>query len=205
MILEKWNDRLSMAMKGIMILLFFIALIEGNKIIILGVFLNIIFAFLPGYLNKNTKYSFPWTLDFMVIFSLLLHTIGFTFDLYHDIKWWWWDNMTHALGSFVFGMLSFHLVFTLNFLGKVIMTIPMVGLFIFLSTMGVGAIWEILEFYMDMILKTNTQLSLNETMSDLQFNFIGAIIISFVGMRYLYVKREKEIGKLVKPEKNGKN
>jgi len=100
------------------------------------------------------------------------------------------------LGSFVVGMIAFHLVFTMNFLGKVVMSVPMMGFFLFLSAMGIGGLWEIFEYYSDFFWGTNMQISLDETMRDLQFDVIGSCMISLIAMRYFFVKRQEGAGDL---------
>lgn len=172
-----------------MLALFVVALFERAPIVALGVFLNLFLSFLPAIVERNARKTLPWTLDFFVAFALLLHTAGIAFDLYHNPTWFFWDEITHFLGSIVIGMIAFHLVFTLNFLGKVVMSIPMMALFLFLSAMGIGGIWEILEFWSDAFLGTNTQLSLAETIRDLQFNALGALAISAISARYFLRKR----------------
>lgn len=179
-----------------MVILFFISLGERSYVVAVGTLFILLLAFLPSIINKNTRSSLPWTLDFAVSFALLLHATGIAFDLYHHPDWWWWDELTHFLGSFVVGMIALHLVFTLNFLGKVVMSTPMMGLFLFLSAMGIGGVWEIAEYYSDMFLGTNTQISLQETIRDLEFDFLGALVISLVAMRYFDVQRQKSAGEL---------
>jgi hypothetical protein len=177
-------------------LLSLVEFLQGDYVTALVSMFSFFVAFSPSIIGRNSKAHLPWSLDFSLSIALLLHSVGLAFNLYHAESWWWWDELTHALGSFVVGMVAFHLVFTLNFLGKVHMSVPMMGIFIFLSAMGIGAIWEIMEFYSDRYLGTISQVSLENTMRDLQFNFIGAVAISFIAMRYLFVKRRQGMGEL---------
>jgi len=189
--LGKYNQQLNWMMQIGMVILFFIAIFERTFVVAVGVFINIILSILPNLVRKNNQASEPWQLSFWVTFALLLHTIGVTLDLYHNPMWSWWDNMQHVLGSVVVGMIAFHLVFILNFLGKVTMSIPMIGLFVFLTAMGIGGIWEIMEFYSDKFLHTYAQLSLSETMLDMQFNLLGGSIIAIIAMQYVLDQRVK--------------
>jgi len=60
-------------------------------------------------------------------------------------------------------------------------------IFTFTFSMTVGALWEILEFCIDLILGTNMQKSgLVDTMLDLITNAAGALLVSL--SCYLYVK-----------------
>lgn len=193
MIFAGFNLLLLRVMKSAMVIIFFVALWERSFVIAVGTLANLFISYLPAFTDRQGHEHPPWTLNFWVTLSLFLHTLGFSFGFYHTPGWLWWDELTHALGSAVVGMIAFHLVFTLSFLGKVVMSVPMTGLFIFLTGMGIGGIWEILEFYSDTWFNTHTQISLAETIRDLQFDFIGALLISLAAMRYVYSKRrEKE-------------
>ncbi|QQS59735.1 hypothetical protein IPN35_02560 [Candidatus Peregrinibacteria bacterium] len=188
--------RLSTASRIGIVLLFFVTIFQQNYVVSVGAFISIILSLLPGIVGKNSKAHLPWSLDFLVSFALLLNTMGNALNFYHDPSWWWWDELTHALGSFAVGMIAFHLVFTLNFLGKVTMSVPMMGFFLFLSAMGIGGLWEIFEYYSDFFLGTHMQISLPETMRDLQFDVLGAFAISGIAMRYFFVKRQEGVGDL---------
>lgn len=189
---------LSILARTAIIFFFFVSILEQSFVVSFAIFLSIFLSFLPGIIEKNTSAHLPWSLDAAVSFTLLLHVIGISLNLYHLPDWWWWDELTHFSGSFVVGMVAFHLIFTLNFLGKVVMSTPMMGLFLFLSAMGIGGIWEIAEFYSDIFLGTHTQISLQETIRDLQFDFLGAALISAIAMQYFYVQREENAGEIKK-------
>jgi uncharacterized membrane protein YjdF len=208
MIFAKNNALLSDIMKAVMAVLLVTEFLLGKYVVSLMIIVVLTISMLPTLVSRRHKKNLPWTLDFLVTFSLFLHTIGVVFDFYHTTDYWWWDKMTHLLGTFVVGMAALYLVFMVQFLGKVIMSIPMAGFFIFMVAMGVGALWEIAEFWNDRILATTTQISLNETMWDLQMNMLGAIIASLLGARFLYVKRDEleefEKSRELKEELQGK-
>lgn len=47
-------------------------------------------------------------------------------------------------------------------------------------TMGIGALWELIEFGIDLLLKTRMQNSLNDTMVDLAMVTLAAIIVNAI-------------------------
>ena len=66
--------------------------------------------------------------------------------------------------------------------------------------MAIGSFWEIGEFTMDKLFETNNQKSLDDTMFDLVFDFLGAMAIGIIvsiyydSMRLYYNGKEKNKG-----------
>jgi uncharacterized membrane protein YjdF len=61
-----------------------------------------------------------------------------------------------------------------------------VALFAFMFAVGIGAIWEIFEYFMDQVFGLNMQKSgLQDTMWDLIVDVVGAAIIAFLGWGYI--------------------
>ena len=73
-----------------------------------------------------------------------------------------------------------------------------VAFFAFLFALGVGALWEIFEFTMDSLFGMNMQKpmlgdpsGLTDTMWDLIVDALGALVVSFLGWRYLKNPEQK--------------
>lgn len=200
------NSVLSWLMKGFLILLVPFEIWEGNFFAVTIIILIIFLSFIPAIVSHNVKKQLPWTVDFMVTLALTLHTIGFVFGLYHNNNFWWWDNMTHFLGTITIGLVAFQLIFSLNFVGKVKMSLPLVGFFIFVTALAIGVLWEIFEWNSDLFFHTNYQLGpyLTDTMTDLSFDTLGAILISLFGIWYMRqrILRELDMGKWEKTKSN---
>jgi hypothetical protein len=96
----------------------------------------------------------------------------------------------HALSGILLGLMGFTFLLML-YQGEKIKTNPLtITFFSFCFALALGTIWEIFEFLMDLTFKLNMQKSgLNDTMSDLILDGIGALIISFLG--YLYLKNKE--------------
>ena len=130
-----------------------------------------------------------------------LAAIGFVFaslflgevrDYY--TRFWWWDIALHTMSGFLLGILGFLLVHIMNETEKinVHMRPGFVAFFAFMFALGVGALWEIFEFSMDIAFRMNMQKpmfgdpsGLTDTMCDLIVDALGALIISILGWRYL--------------------
>lgn len=133
--------------------------------------------------------------------ELQLAAIGFVFaslflgeirDYY--TRFWWWDIVLHTMSGFLLGILGFLLVHIINEAERinVYMKPGFVAVFAFMFALGVGALWEIFEFTMDVFVGTNMQKpmlgdpsGLTDTMCDLIVDALGALIISVMGWRYL--------------------
>jgi len=109
-------------------------------------------------------------------------------------RFWWWDIALHSGSGFGLGIIGFLLVYVLNENENigVHMNPGFVALFAFLFAVGIGALWEIFEFSMDSLLKTNMQKAmlgdpsgLTDTMWDLIVDTLGALLISVLGYGYI--------------------
>ncbi len=133
--------------------------------------------------------------------ELQLAAIGFVFaSLFlgeirgYYTRFWWWDVALHTTSGFLLGILGFLLVHVMNEAEKihVHMKPGFVAFFAFIFALGVGALWEILEFTMDGVFGMNMQKpmlgdpsGLTDTMWDLIVDAIGALVVSVLGWRYL--------------------
>jgi len=115
---------------------------------------------------------------------------------------WWWDIALHSTSGLLMGILGFLLVYVLNASEKIAfsMTPRFVAFFAFMFAVAVGAIWEILEYSMDVIFGANMQKAmfndpsgLTDTMWDMIVNAIGAAFISILGWWYLIRDRRSFI------------
>lgn len=107
---------------------------------------------------------------------------------------WWWDAGLHASSGLLFGIVGFLLVYVLNQNERIDINLRprFVALFAFTFAMAVGALWEIFEFAMDQTFglqmqkpRLNDPSGLTDTMWDLAFDAIGAVLISAFGWWYM--------------------
>jgi hypothetical protein len=106
---------------------------------------------------------------------------------------WWWDAGLHASSGLLFGIVGFLLVYVLNENERIDINLRprFVALFAFTFAMAVGALWEVFEFAMDQTFglqmqkpRLNDPSGLTDTMWDLSFDAIGAVLISAFGWWY---------------------
>ena len=107
--------------------------------------------------------------------------------------------MGHFVGTATIAMIAFMVVYTLHFVGKIKMTIPMIGLFTFTTSLAIGALWELTEFSVDQLFGTKSLGDINDTIEDLFLDSVAGILIAFLGMLYVARQRGKNIPVLVHP------
>ncbi|GHD51765.1 hypothetical protein SAMN05216429_101381 [Marinobacter persicus] len=160
-------------------------------------------AFLTGMIIVITFFPVLFERRFRIHIppELQLAAIGFVFaSLFlgevhgYYTRFWWWDILLHTSSGFLLGILGFLLVHIMNETEKLQlhMKAGFVAFFAFLFALGVGALWEIFEFTMDSLFGMNMQKpmlgdpsGLTDTMWDLIVDALGALIVSFLGWRYL--------------------
>jgi hypothetical protein len=117
-------------------------------------------------------------------------------------RFWWWDMALHTSSGLLLGMLGFMFVYMLNENDRVDfhMRPSFVALFAFFFAVGMGAIWEIAEYAIDLTFGTNMQPKtpgdpggLIDTMKDLIVDTVGAAIVSVAGWWYLSRPRESRV------------
>jgi len=57
--------------------------------------------------------------------------------------------------------------------------------------MAIGAIWEIAEYHFDAIFGTHAVIDLTDTIHDLEFDFLGSLVVSAIGVLYTHHLRTK--------------
>ena len=161
--------------------------IQGNWMIAITTTGIVIVAFLPMLLGYRFHVRIPPEFELLaVIFVYASLFLGEVHGYY--LKYWWWDILLHTSSGLIMGVFGFLLVYVLNEHEDLEMHMKpgFVCLFAFMFALGMGTIWEIVEFALDQLLGMNTQGSgLTDTMSDLIVDGIGALIISILGYHYL--------------------
>lgn len=167
-----------------------------NAVIIIGI---IFITLLPLVLAKS--------FDFVIPHEFKLLTIGFVFaSLFlgevhgYYTKFWWWDIVLHTSSGFLLGMIGFLLVYVLNETEQIQISMRpgFVAFFAFLFALGMGALWEIIEFSFDTVFDMNMQKpmlgdnsGLTDTMWDLIVDALGALVISILGYGYLKATQDE--------------
>jgi len=105
---------------------------------------------------------------------------------------WWWDHMTHALSSSVVAGVGYATVRAIDEHSDQTHLPPQfIFVFILMFVLAYGVFWEIIEFALAegaALLGTGTvltQYGLTDSLMDLVFNTLGAVVVSIWGTAHL--------------------
>ena len=153
-------------------------------------------AFSPEFIGKNYKINFPFMIEFLIAFALLLHMYGSLANWYKNVSFF--SSLMHFLGTAVIALLAFMIVYSLNLTKQVRLSEFMIGFFTVIFALAIGAVWEIAEFVLDLILGTNLQSDymanpIIDTMNDLIWDGIAGLFVAIIGTTTYIIKERKLI------------
>lgn len=146
-------------------------------------------TFAPALLERNYNVPLdPW-LGLWVTLAVFLHTMG-SAGLYAHIEWW--DHLTHAMSASVVAGVGYTFARSIDLHSDQI-HIPKRFFFVYVLVfvLAFGVIWELFEFGLDIAAdETGIQMplaqhGLDDTVRDLMFNSVGAILVAIFGQAHL--------------------
>lgn len=197
---ERATDPASRLYWGLLIILQTIMLAELVVLLVAGQWVNVLqvatimaLTLAPLAFHRRLPVRIPpefQTLAITFVFASLF--LGEVRSYYQLI--WWWDVSLHATSGLLFGIVGFLLVYVLNENERIEISLRprFVALFACVFAIAVGALWEVFEYGVDQTFGTNMQKprlgdpsGLTDTMWDLSFDVIGALLISAFGWWYM--------------------
>ncbi|MEG0592827.1 MAG: hypothetical protein RR512_05895 [Coprobacillus sp.] len=173
---------------------------------------------LPKILKSKYDIQIPFMLDiYFVLFAFCGFILGDVFNFYG--RYPYWDAVLHAFSGVILAYAGFLII---DFLDKEY-TIPLsfnpkfICVAVVLFSLSLGAVWEIAEFLIDDMFKTNSQQymkstdgtligetdiplegheALRDTMNDLMLDFGGAIVVATITYKNIESKRKKALQKM---------
>lgn len=146
-------------------------------------------TFVPTLLRYRYDVPFDAGLVLWVTTVVFLHALGSAYFYEHTF---WWHNLTHPLSATLVGAVGYAFIRTLDEHRDDVHLPPgLVPLFVVVFVAAFGVVWEIGEFGFDALAAAFdltmplTQHGLDDTMTDLVFNTIGAAIVAAWGLPYL--------------------
>lgn len=154
-------------------------------------------AITPSILASRLDITLP--VPFLVATTLFIFAsvfMGEAFDFYERV--WWWDMALHGASAIGFGLIGFLFIFML-FEGDRYAAPPAALAFIaFCVGVTIGALWEVFEYLMDLWFGLNMQKSgLDDTMTDLMIDGVGATIGAVAGYIYLRGSNDRVLTRLI--------
>ena len=184
---DKTNRLLTAILKTILVCGAVLELAQGNWLAALATIGVIIVVLLPVALSHQFDVKIPPEFELCaVLFVMAALFLGEVQGYYQ--KFWWWDLLLHGASGLILGIFGFLLVHVLNEKEDLHLSLKpsFLAFFAFLFALGMGTLWEIMEFTIDQLFQTNMQKSgIKDTMGDLIVDGIGAMFISVLGYFYL--------------------
>jgi hypothetical protein len=171
---------------GVLLVTALTALVLGRWPLGLVALATFALATAPAILASRLNITLP--VPFLAATTLFIFAsvfLGEAFDFYEKV--WWWDLALHLASAIGFGLIGFLFIFML-FEGDRFAAPPAALSFIaFCLAVTAGAMWEIFEYLVDLVFGLQMQKTgLDDTMSDLMIDGIGALVGALSG--YIYLK-----------------
>ncbi len=142
----------------------------------------ITFVFLlsaAGYLKRRFGERLPWVVYWVAASGVWLDALG-NFQNYYT-RYWWWDNVTHAGGTLA-AAVSIYVFIRLILRRRGLVLGPgLEGMVIVAIGTTFSAFYEISEWWGDLLFDTRRVGDRFDTVSDLWYNFLGALVVVLVG------------------------
>jgi hypothetical protein len=146
-------------------------------------------TFVPALLERNYDLPLdPW-LALWITLAVFLHTLG-SAGLYAQLDWW--DSITHAMSASLVAAVGYTFARAVDIHNDDIY-IPRRFFFVYLLVvvLSFGVVWELFEFSLDVAAAETgidmplAQHGLDDTVRDLMFNSLGAVLVAVFGQAHL--------------------
>ncbi len=181
--------RITRAMQVFLVAMVGYGLVAGQPKAISNGAVALVITALPAVFERNYAFPLdPW-LGLWITAAVFLHTLG-SAGLYGGIGWW--DHLTHATSASLVAGVGYTAARAVDLHSDEIQ-IPtrFAFAYIFVVVLAFGVIWELFEFGLD-VAATETgytmplaQHGLDDTVRDLMFNSLGALIVAVFGQAHL--------------------
>lgn len=173
----------------LLILIFLNALLTNSTVVQAFSLIALITTFLPTILYRYFDINTPAKFEVLVL--MFIYGILFLGEVKTFSQVWWWDTALTLIASIVLSLTALSILYVLYKENRIDTNPLFIAILTLCFAIAAGAIWEIVEFFLDLFFKTGFQPTLTDTMTDQIVNTIGAIIVSVIG--YIYIKKDKEI------------
>ena len=171
---------LSYLMQILIVVYSIISLYFGEYLLCIWSLFAFVLTLAPMIIKRKYNVTLSWELNFLIVLILYLH-IGGNVRGWYDLFYPFYDKFMHLLSSAlvaIFGFVS--TVILTRYVDSIKFNRYLTFFFVIVMTMAFGAFWEIGEFFSDILLNTQLQYGLTDTMLDLIFDLICCSMISII-------------------------
>jgi hypothetical protein len=183
-------------MEIVLVVILAIGLVTGNTGVIVNTGVGLLVTQLPALFERDYGIVLDPALTLWITSAVFLHAVGVIGLPWSELNFyktiWWWDHLTHALSSSIVAAIGYTTVRALDRHSDDIYLPPQfMFVFILLFVLAFGVLWEVLEFTITLAATATgndtilTQFGLDDTMLDLVFDTMGAIVVAIWGTAHL--------------------
>lgn len=181
------------ALRGLIVAGAVVHVLEGEVLYSLMCGAALALVVLPPLLARSSRLNVPVELEVILLWWLVADMVlGRAFHLYETSLWY--DKALHLGNSALVGYIAFLFVYALHLTGRLRTSWKLDGVIIVVTALGVGALWEIVEYFADLAFARGAQGSplqrpLDDTMWDLVLDGAGGAIGAVLGAAYIRFSR----------------
>lgn len=172
-------------MQVIIAAIFLAGLVARDPRLSVNALLALIGTFIPALLTRDFRVHIGAKATLWITGALCLHVIGMV-GAYEAI--FWWDHLTHLVSASLVAAIAYTVVTAADrHLEELYLPGWTVSVLLFVWTLGLGVLWEVMEFVGRAIaVEVGTdpllvQYGLEDTMLDLAVDGAGGLIIAILG------------------------
>jgi hypothetical protein len=200
MISDEWKLRLTRGMQLLLVAMTLLGFYVGESKFVVNSVIGLLISFLPSLLERDPGISLSPGLVIWIISALFLHALG-SAGFYTAIPWW--GHLTHSLSASLVAEIGYTVVRSVDIHSEEV-RLPdrFMFVFILMTVLAFGVVWELFEYGLDIIANITkltmplAQHGLEDTMKDMTFNTIGALIVAVLGQAHLNDLAEKLMAQL---------
>ncbi len=171
------------------------SVLSKNYSYVFGGIIVLLLTLVPMIMERQIHISIPWWLTFLIVLSLYIHIGGEYFDWYTSF-YPYYDKIAHLISGTTVALIGFTLVLLLDQYTENNFNRPVIIFLIVMLTVAVGGLWEIFEFAVDTTLGVKMQHGLDDTMLDMIFVLLGAVVVAALGNIYLRRVSKRDLSRL---------
>lgn len=186
---DTWKNRITRSMQTLLVVMLIFGLYYRIPKVIVNSGISLAISFIPALLERDYKVSLNPGLALWITSAIFLHSLG-SLGFYGAISWW--DHLTHSLSASLVAAIGYTVVRSVDIHSdEVHLPDKFMFVFILMTVLAFGVVWELFEFGLDIIANATqipmplAQHGLTDTMKDMTFNTIGALIVAILGQAHL--------------------
>lgn len=167
-----------------LVLFVIIAYYQRQWVYVFGGLTAVVLSLIPFILKKNYHFTLPLPLELLIVTSLFFHVGGEVLGGYRYVPHY--DTLTHFISGFTVAFLAFVIIYILHvYWDGLVMDKYAMAFLVVLCAIAMGVVWEIAEWFSDMVFSTNTQWSYQDTIKDLAVDTIAGVIVAVISVNMI--------------------